>query len=124
MKPVARRIVPPVLIALSLAACSRSPAPEGAPAAPERPAPARASDAAADSVLYACDDGAAIEITADGLKAVVSLEDGRKVSLPRAESASKGGGDAFVGDAFSVIRQGHSAQLHRDGHDDADCTSP
>ncbi len=125
MKPAAYRIVRLTLIALSLAACSRSPAPEGGAAEPaERPVPERASDAAADSVLYACNDGAAIEIAADGLKAIVSLEDGRKFSLPRAESASKGGGDAFVGDAFSVLRQGRSAQLHRDGHDAADCTSP
>lgn len=125
MNSLPRTILPPVLIALCAAACSRSAVPEDTSPAPvERPVPERASDAAADSTLYACNDGAAIEIAADGLKAIVSLEDGRKSSLPRAESASKGGGDAFVGDAFSVLRQGRSAQLRRDGHKAADCTSP
>ncbi|MCL1635311.1 hypothetical protein M2650_11820 [Luteimonas sp. SX5] len=125
MNSLPRRVVPPVLIALCAAACSRPAAPEGtAPAPAERPVPGRVSSAAAKSTRYACNDGAAIDIAADGLEAQVTLEDGRKFALPRAESASKGGGDAFVGDALSVLRQGRSAQLHRDGRDVADCTSP
>lgn len=114
------RIVPTIPLALAMVACSESAAPEPA----ERPVPERAAKAAESSAVYSCSDGTAIRIDSAALKAIVTPQNGNDVTLPRAESASKGGGDVFVGETLSVIREGRTAQLHRDKDPAIACSAP
>lgn len=114
MDPSLLRIVLPIPLALAMVACSESAAPDSASEPAERPVPERAADATGSGAVYACSNGATIKIGDDGLKASITLQDGRELVLPRAESASKGGGDVFVGEALSVHREGRTAQLHQD----------
>lgn len=82
-----------------------APAPSNGSPAPAPPGDTRLS-------AYACSDGTRLEagFTRDG--ATLQWAEGRRLSLPRAESASKGGGDVYVGDTVSVQRDGASLQLH------------
>jgi len=123
------RIISFALLALAAGACSDAGSPDraatGAPTEPaERPVPQRTAEAAGSAMAYKCSDGAAIRIGADGLTANVTLKDGRQVALPRAESASKGGGDVFVGEALSVLREGSTAQLHHGEAAAVVCSAP
>jgi hypothetical protein len=50
--------------------------------------------------------------------------EGRSVTLPRAESASKGGGDVYVGDTVSLQRDGNRIVLHDGDAPAVTCTQP
>lgn len=108
---------------LFLAACQRNPDAGAAttPAAPAdtagRPAPttpaAPASPAPAPAGTdYACADGIRLQARFGEHDATLQWPDGRSLVLPRAESASKGGGDVYVGDTVSLQRDGTRLQLH------------
>lgn len=89
------------------------PAAEPAAPAPVAPAPAApASDVPPGSmvVVYACDDGSGLTVTYDKSGALVKLPSGSTM-LPRAESASGGGGDAYLGEDLSLYRNGNLVQL-------------
>ena len=121
------RIVLPVPLALAMVACSGSAAPDPAAAVSEpaeRPVPERAAEAAESGSVYTCSDGTVIRIDSAALKADVTLQNGSDVTLPRAESASKGGGDVFVGETLSVLREGRTAQVHRNESPAIACSAP
>ena len=127
MNPPLLRIVLTIPLALAMAACSESAAPD--PAAPasepaERPVPERTAEAVESGAVYSCSDGTAIRIDSAALKAIVTPQNGNDVTLPRAESASKGGGDVFVGETLSVLREGRTAQLHRNEGPAIACSAP
>ena len=67
-----------------------------------------------DPLDYICDDGSALRVEYVAETARVELSDGRVVALPKAQSASKGGGEVFVGEALSLQRDGGGIQLHQD----------
>ena len=75
-------------------------------AAAASPAPAPATP-----VSYECSDASTASVTWGVDHAQVEFPDGRTVSLPKAQSASKGGGDVFVGDTVSLQRDGDDIQL-------------
>lgn len=109
----------------ALTACTGAPpdSPESqAPA--ERPLPQRAAERIDDSQRYACSGGDAIAIDADAQRATVTLRDGTVVDLPRAESASKGGGDVFVGETLSAIREGGTVRLQTGAGAALECIAP
>lgn len=127
MNPPLLRMLLTIPLALAMAACSQSAAPDPAAAAPEpaeRPVPERAAEAVESGAVYSCSDGTTIRIDGAALKAVITPQNGNDVTLPRAESASKGGGDAFVGEALSVLREGRTAQLQRDEGPTIACSAP
>jgi hypothetical protein len=105
---------------LCLGACQRAgdsdgTAPAPPPAAEARPGPASAPGPATpveDAASYACADGTRLRAAFGGGAATLEWPDGRTVRLPRAESASKGGGDVYVGEAVSLQRDGQRLQLH------------
>jgi len=119
-----RRLLPSALaIALACSACGPAPedparraAVQSAPDTPATPAPAaNAADEAAagtpgnDSagigeVGYTCDDGSLLAVAWLDGHARLRLPDGRNVTLPKAESASDGEDDVFVGDEISLSR--------------------
>lgn len=82
------------------------------PAAPS--APAAVSKSIDTPIAYRCDDGSGLTVTYGAHEATVGLGNGPRVTLPRAESASAGGGDVYVGEALSLQREGDSVQLHQD----------
>ncbi|HLT43041.1 MAG TPA: MliC family protein [Luteimonas sp.] len=103
-----RAIAPCILAALAVAACSN--APEGAA---DNAGPASTDAAAmASSVSYRCDDGSMLQVDYGDADASIRWADGRSVDLPRAESASGGGGDAYVGTDVSLQRTGTGIELH------------
>jgi hypothetical protein len=113
----------PILLALALActACTQSPPPDPArratipsPDAAPGTAGNMASVADPDRHRYACDNGGTVYVEYVAETARVELPDGRVVALPKAQSASKGGGDVFVGEAMSLQRDGGGIQLHQD----------
>src|SRR3546814_10269402 len=55
-------------------------------------------------VSYACSDASTVSVTWGDDQARVEFPDGRTISLPKAQSASKGGGEVFVGDTVSLQR--------------------
>jgi hypothetical protein len=100
-----------------LAACQRGPDTAGMASAPTANAAAPATDAegaaaAAAGDRYACADGTRLQADFGDRDATLQWPDGRRLVLPRAESASKGGGDVYVGDTVSVQRDGVRLQLH------------
>jgi membrane-bound inhibitor of C-type lysozyme len=117
-----------------LAACQRAPDTDGM-AQPESPASATATAAGANGpaspstapvaaapaadgtsgTTYACADGTRLQASFGDRDATLQWPDGRRLVLPRAESASKGGGDVYVGDTVSLQRDGVRLQL-RDGN--------
>lgn len=119
---------------LCLAACQRSPdadavappppssatTPGGSASAPagSTPPPAPAAASGAD---YACADGTRLQADFGDHDATLRWPDGRSITLPRAESASKGGGDVYVGDTASLQRDGARLQLHDGERPATDC---
>lgn len=69
----------------------------------------------AHQVRYRCADGNTLDVIYAGANAELRWPDGRRLLLPRAESASKGGGDVYVGDTVSLQHDGDNLQLHDDG---------
>lgn len=120
------RLVAGLLLAAMIPACS-SPQPpavepeapsETAPALPPEPDQPMPDDPAAPStaavepglIVYACDDGRSLTVTYAEYSALVKLPTG-SIALPRAESASSGGGDAYIGEELSLYRDGNRVQL-------------
>jgi len=101
------------------------PAAEPAAPAPVAPAPTTpAPDAPAGSmVVYACDDGSGLTVTYDKYGALVKLPTGSTM-LPRAEAASGGGGDAYLGEELSLYRNGNLVQLQTAGKSHTCTQSP
>lgn len=112
---------------LCLGACQRSPDTDSAApppaargaaasaAAEAKPAPAPGSVTGVASARggdYACSDGTRLQAAFGEHDATLRWSDGRSLTLPRAESASKGGGDVYVGDTVSLQRDGTRLQLH------------
>lgn len=127
MNPPLLRIVLTIPFALAMVACSESAAPDPATVVPEpaeRPVPTRAAEAAESGAVYSCNDGTVVRIDSVDQKAIVTPQNGNDVTLPRAESASKGGGDVFVGETLSVLREGRTAQLHRNEGPAIACSAP
>ena len=117
------------VIALACSACGPSAPPSDptpratAPAAqtsdPSSPAFARSAVAGPDTpTRYACSDASTVSVTWGDDQARVAFADGRTISLPKAQSASKGGGEVFVGNTVSVQRDGDDIQLF-EGEDPA-----
>lgn len=139
-----RRLLLPFAFALACAACGQAPpsdpaerATVSAPAAADAPAPANGrpgATAAGEAVdaapaaptagfaplppgaptTYTCDDGSEAKVAYGRDQATVTLADGRSVALPKAQSASKGGGEVYVGEAVSLMRDGTRLELHVD----------
>jgi hypothetical protein len=118
-----RRTPLPLVLMLACAACGQAPPTDPARRAtvPEpASAPATASPAESPPVespsatRYACDGGARVEVAYGRDEARVTLPDGRVVALPKAQSASRGGGEVFVGEAVSLQRDGDAIQLFQD----------
>jgi hypothetical protein len=118
-------------LALSCVACTQSPPPDPARRA-TIPAPGEAPGATAaktvdvtkpDTLRYTCDDGGALRIAYVAETARVELPGGRVVTLPKAQSASKGGGEVFVGEAMSLQRDGDAIQVHPGGGKSLLCRS-
>lgn len=76
--------------------------------APVEPAPVEPGD----SVAYRCANGGALQASYGANDVTLSWPDGRSVRLPRAESASTDGGDAYVGEQVSLQRDGDAIELH------------
>lgn len=129
--PPSFRLVPVACLLCLAAACQRAPdddsttpvAQAPAPAAgPRSPAPAASTPAPATGVAYACADGTRLRLEfGGGREATLRWPDGRTLRLPRAESASKGGGDVYVGDTVSLQRDGTRVQLHDGGRAPTAC---
>jgi hypothetical protein len=84
-----------------------------APAQPAATQPAPTTPAATNSSIgYLCDGGATLSASYGDHDVTLRWPDGRSVTLPRAESASKGGGDVYVGETASLQRDGDHIQLH------------
>ena len=100
------------------------PAAEPAAPAPVAPAPtAPAPDAAPGSIAYACDDGSGLTVTYDQYGALVKLPSGATM-LSRAESASGGGKEAYLGEELSLYRNGNLVQLQAGGKSHTCTQSP
>lgn len=109
----------PVMLLLCASACQRDPDTDtgndaAAAAAPEAAAPATVVPAPAPQAgaTYACADGIALRAGFGDHDVTLQWPDGRHLVLPRAESASKGGGDVYVGETVSLQRDGTRLQLH------------
>lgn len=116
-----RHIVFCAVLASSCVACQprQSSDADGATAdietTPDTIAPVDPPVAAEDiAVRYRCDDGSELRISYTDGTADVTLPDGRTITLPRAESASKGGGGAYVGEALSLTVDDETVRLHQD----------
>ena len=72
--------------------------------------------ASGSTVTYRCDDGngTLLHVTYEAHAARVRIGNGVETMLPRAESASKGGGDVYVGETISLLREDAIVQLYRD----------
>jgi len=79
--------------------------------APSTVAPSPAVAGHGTPVRYACGDASVISVTWGDDQAHVEFPDGHVVSLPKAQSASKGGGEVFVGDTVSLQRNGDDIRL-------------
>jgi len=71
--------------------------------------------AAGAEIVYTCEDGGELHVVYSASSATFALEGGSKVTLPRAESASKGGGDVYVGDTIGLQRLGNVVQVEQKG---------
>ena len=71
--------------------------------------------AAGAEIIYTCEDGSELHVRYSTHSATFALEDGSRVTLPRAESASKGGGDVYVGDTVGLQRLGNVVQVEQKG---------
>jgi membrane-bound lysozyme inhibitor of c-type lysozyme MliC len=119
----------PAIAIVMLLACSAC-GPAAPPTDPARPAtppagegssPAAPVDAASSadtvegtSLRYECDDGSVVRVTYGGEEqARIELPGGPTISLPKAQSASRGAGDVFVGETISLQRNGDELQVVR-----------
>jgi len=118
----------PAIAVVMLLACSAC-GPTAPPTDPTRPATPQASEgpspaavdssssadaAKGESQRYECDDGSVVRVTyGDEEQARIELPGGPTISLPKAQSASKGAGDVFVGETISLQRNGHELQVVR-----------
>ena len=124
---------------LCLAACQRSPdADVVPPPSTGAPTPGTVATAPADATPppmatpgsvasgtggdYACADGTRLQVRFGDHDATLHWSGGRSLVLPRAESASKGGGDVYVGETVSLQRDGARLQLHDGGRAATDCS--
>jgi hypothetical protein len=103
---------------LCATACSRE---SSAPLPAEGSGPTAAA-AADEAVSYRCDDGTMLQARYGEADVGLRWNDGRSVSLPRAESASSGAGDAFVGDVVALQRTATGIELHDGDKPMATCT--
>ena len=71
--------------------------------------------AAGAQITYTCEDGGELHVRYSASSATFALEDGSEVTLPRAQSASKGGGDVYVGDTVGLQRLGNVVQVELKG---------
>jgi hypothetical protein len=118
---MSRLLFPAIAITLACSACGPTPPPADparratvSAAQPPDPTPvaATAPDARPGTpVRYACTNGSTISVVWGENRARATLPDGRTVSLPKAQSASKGGGEVFVGETVSLQRDGDDIQL-------------
>ncbi len=106
--PPSFRLVPVAALLCLAVACQRAPDTEAA----TPPAAYAPASAPATSVAYACADGTRLRVDFGDHQAALQWGDGRTLTLPRAESASKGGGDVYVGETVSLQRDGTRLQLH------------
>ena len=98
----------PLLAAmLSTAACSGAPD-ETATGDTANPA----ASTGTSTLAYRCEDGTMLRAEYGDADVRVHWADGRTATLPRAESASAGGGDAYVGSDVSLQRTGSGFELH------------
>src|SRR5688572_502104 len=118
--PAMRRRCVPLLVATLgaatvLAGCDGPDAPPPAAppvaagtATPEAPPPLPVDVASGDPdhATYRCDEGSLGEARFGHYDATVRLPDGTTRTLPRAESASAGGRDVYVGGDASIERDG------------------
>ena len=112
-------ILQPALVACVLCLCSAScqraplPTPNGVAgtSATMRDEPARATSGG-NRASYLCADGSSLDVVYAGGNAELRWPGGRRLVLPRAESASKGDGDVYVDDTVSFLRDGRTLQLH------------
>ena len=102
-------ILQPALAACVLCLCSASCQRAPLPASSGEPAGATP---AANRASYRCADGSSLDVVYARGKANVAWADGRNLTLPRAESASKGGGDVYVGETVSLQHDGDKLQIH------------
>ena len=130
------RILSACLLCLGFGACrpaDESPATAGTTAATtavDTPATAQAgatqpaaSIPAASGIGYLCDGGARVSAAYGAHDVVLRWPDGRSVTLPRAESASKGSGDVYVGKSVSLQRNGDHVELHEGNAPAVACTA-
>jgi len=93
----------------------------------ETPVPAPAGSApgatSGSMVVYACDDGSGVTVTYDKYGALVKLPTGSTM-LSRAEGASTGGNDAYLGEELSLYRNGYLVRLEVAGKTRACTESP
>ena len=80
--------------------------------APAQPQPAAPPAANGGEIAYRCDGDAVLWASYGNSNVTLRWPEGRSVTLPRAESASKGGGDVYVGDSVSLQRDGGRIELH------------
>ena len=103
------------VLCLCSASCQRAPLPAAGDVA-GTPATMRGEPASATPVAnrasYRCADGSSLDVVYARGKAEVAWADGRRLTLPRAESASKGGGDVYVGETVSLQHDGDKLQIH------------
>lgn len=97
------------------AACARAPDGDAA-TAPAGPAPD------AGFAGFSCADGVRFQARFGDYDATLRWPDGRVLTLPRAESASKADGDVYVGDAVSLQRDATRLQLHDGTRAATECT--
>ena len=71
--------------------------------------------AAGAQISYTCEDGSELHVVYSGQSAKFALIDGSVATLPRAESASKGGGDVYVSDTVALQRLGNVVQVEEHG---------
>lgn len=125
-----------VLLAFSCTACQRElPADPATGTAGTAPAATAADDAGTPAVAatpsiagnagarYRCDDGSEARISDDGSSVEITQGDGRRIRLPRAESASAGSGAAYVGEALSLAVDPDAVWLYQDEGPARACTA-
>lgn len=95
-------------------------APAGGAAPPPMATPGGAATTGAD---YACADGTRLQVRFGDHDATLHWPGGRSLVLPRAESASRGGGDVYVGETASLQRDGARLQLHDGERAATDCAT-
>lgn len=99
-------------------ACGCTPAGDTSDELQPADVPAAASPAttqpmpAATAVAYHCTDGRTLEASYGDHDVTLHWPDGHSVQLPRAESASKGAGDVYVGETVSLQRGPSRIELH------------